>query len=204
MLIDINLLPRKERKSLMALIITAGLILLFIIGSIFLFISYQSTKTELNSLKSQLQTTSQLRVIQEQKLGEINATSAVDELKSTIEWTEKLPISSVTLLDHLTSLLPERGFILNIDYQDTGTVTLNVQFDTNREAAYYLNELERSNVIRKVTLNSLSTSGQEMEESNKPVKDVLDKILVLRYLATYQIELNNQALKELAKKEDAS
>lgn len=188
----------------MALIITAGLILLFIIGSIFLFISYQSTKTELNSLKSQLQTTSQLRVIQEQKLGEINATSAVDELKSTIEWTEKLPISSVTLLDHLTSLLPERGFILNIDYQDTGTVTLNVQFDTNREAAYYLNELERSNVIRKVTLNSLSTSGQEMEESNKPVKDVLDKILVLRYLATYQIELNNQALKELAKKEDAS
>ncbi|KEF39447.1 hypothetical protein M670_01215 [Schinkia azotoformans MEV2011] len=204
MLIDINLLPRKERKSLATLLVAIGLILLFIFGSVFLFISYQSTKTELNSLKSQLQTTSQLRAIQEQKLGENNTTSAVDELKSTIEWTEKLPISSVTLLDHLTSLLSERGFILNINYQDSGTVTLNVQFDTNREAAYYLNELEQSDVIQKVTLNSLATSGQEMEESNKPVKDVLDKILVLRYLATYQIELNNGALKELAKKEAAS
>lgn len=203
MLIDINLLPRKERRSLATIIITLGLILLFILGSIFVFVNYQSTKSELKSIKNQLQTTSQLRAIQEQKLTEINATTGVDELKSTIEWTEKLPVSSVTLLKHLTSLLPERGFILNINYQDSGTVTLNVQFDTNREAAYYLNELEHSDVIRKVSLNSLTTSGQEMEESNKPVKDVLDKILVLRYLATYQIELNNGALKELAKKEDA-
>lgn len=204
MLIDINLLPRKERKSLVALIITLGLLLLFIFGSVFLFINYQSTKSELDSLKTQLQTTSQLRAIQEQKLAEINATSTVDELKSTIEWTEKLPISSVTLLKHLTSLLPDRGFILNINYQDTGTVTLNVQFDTSREAAYYLNELENSDVINKVTLNSLATSGEELEKTNKPVKDVLDKILVPRYLAAYQIELNNEKLKELAKKEDAS
>ena len=204
MLIDINLLPRKERKSLVTLIITAGLIVLFIVGSIFLFINYQSTKSELKSLKTQLQTTSQLKAIQEQKLAGINATSAVDELKTTIDWTEKLPVSSVTLLKHLTSLLPERGFILNINYQDTGTVTLNVQFDTSREAAYYLSELEHSDVIRKVNLNSLATSGQEMEESNKPVKDILDKILVLRYLATYQIELNNEVLKELAKKEGES
>lgn len=204
MLIDINLLPRKERKSLVALIITLGLLLLFIFGSVFLFINYQSTKSELDSLKTQLQTTSQLRAIQEQKLAEINATSTVDELKSTIEWTEKLPISSVTLLKHLTSLLPDRGFILNINYQDTGTVTLNVQFDTSREAAYYLNELENSDVINKVTLNSLATSGEELEKTNKPVKDVLDKILVPRYLAAYQIELNNEKIKELAKKEDAS
>lgn len=204
MLIDINLLPRKERKSLTALIITIGLILLFIIGSIFLFVSYQSTKSELNSLKTQLQTTSQLRAIQEQKLAEINATSSVDELKSTIAWTEQLPVSSVTLLKHLTSLLPERGFILNINYQDSGAVTLNVQFDTSREAAYYLNELENSDVISKVTLNSLATSGEELEQTNKPVKDFLDKILVPRYLAVYQLELNNTALKELAKKEDES
>lgn len=204
MLIDINLLPRKERKSLVALIIILGLLLLFIFGSVFLFINYQSTKSDLDSLKTQLQTTSQLRAIQEQKLAEINATSTVDELKSTIEWTEKLPISSVTLLKHLTSLLPDRGFILNINYQDTGTVTLNVQFDTSREAAYYLNELENSDVINKVTLNSLATSGEELEKTNKPVKDVLDKILVPRYLAAYQIELNNEKLKELAKKEDAS
>lgn len=204
MLIDINLLPRKERKSLVALIIILGLLLLFIFGSVFLFINYQSTKSDLDSLKTQLQTTSQLRAIQEQKLAEINATSTVDELKSTIEWTEKLPISSVTLLKHLTSLLPDRGFILNINYQDTGTVTLNVQFDTSREAAYYLNELENSDVINKVTLNSLATSGEELEKTNKPVKDVLDKILVPRYLAAYQIELNNEKIKELAKKEDAS
>lgn len=204
MLIDINLLQRKERKSLVALIIILGLLLLFIFGSVFLFINYQSTKSDLDSLKTQLQTTSQLRAIQEQKLAEINATSTVDELKSTIEWTEKLPISSVTLLKHLTSLLPDRGFILNINYQDTGTVTLNVQFDTSREAAYYLNELENSDVINKVTLNSLATSGEELEKTNKPVKDVLDKILVPRYLAAYQIELNNEKIKELAKKEDAS
>lgn len=184
--------------------IIIGLILLFIFGSVFLFINYQSTKSELDSLKGQLQTTTQLKAIQEQKLAEINATSGIDELKSTIEWTEKLPVSSVTLLKHLTSLLPERGFIVDIKYQDSGAVALIVKFDTNREAAYYLNELENSDVISNVTLKSMETSGEELEKTNKTLKDAIDKILVLRYYATYQIELDNQALKQLAKKEEES
>lgn len=202
MLIEINLLPKKERKGIAAIFVLIFVLLLLISGSIYLFLTYQSAKLELSTLDNQLQTTKQLRAIQEQKLTEINSTSTVDELTSTIDWAEKLPVSTVTLLDHLTSLLPERGFIMNINYADTGTVSLNVQFDTSRQAAYYLNSLENSEVIKQVNVRSLVTSGEELEKDNKELKDKLEKILVPRYVASYDIQLNRQALKELASKED--
>ncbi|NSL51609.1 PilN domain-containing protein [Calidifontibacillus erzurumensis] len=201
MVIEINLLPKKERKSLSTVMILLSFLLPFMIGSAYILFQYQTTKAEINSLQSQLQTTKELRIIQEQKLAELTSTSAVDQLKTTIEWVEKLPISTVTLLKHLTALLPERGFILNMRYADSGTVTITVQFDTNRETAYYLRELEDSEVIESVQLKSVKTSGEELEKTNPNLKDKLTKVIVPRYIAVYELQLNRPALKALEKKE---
>ncbi|HHW37592.1 MAG TPA: fimbrial protein [Bacillales bacterium] len=204
MLIEINLLPKKDRQSMSTIMIAIALLFILLIGSIYIIFHYQSAKGEVESLTSELQTTKQLRAIQEQKLTDVTSTTAVDQLKTTIDWVQKLPISTVALLQHLTALLPERGFILNITYADSGTVTLTTQFDTNREVAYYLSELENSDVIESVQLRSLNTSGEELEKSNKNLKDKLMKVLVPRYVAVYELNLNRQALKALEKKEGES
>lgn len=201
MVIEINLLPKKERKTLATLILIILIGLILILGSIYLFFSYQSAKTNINSIKNELQTTKQLRAIEEQKLTEITSTSAVDQLKTTVDWVQKLPISTVALLNHVTSLLPERGFILNLTYADTGTVLLTVQFDTSREAAYYLNELENSHVFESVQLKAMNTSGDLLEKKDKILKDKLMKIIVPRYAAVYELHLNRQELKAISKKE---
>lgn len=197
-------MPKKDRKTLSTLIIVIAILLILIIGSVYILFNYQSAKVEVDSLNNQLQTTKQLRAIQEQKLSEVTSTNAVDQLKTTIDWVQNLPISTVTLLKHLTAMLPERGFILNITYADTGTVTLTTQFDTNREAAYYLSELENSDIIEFVQLKSLNTSGDELEKTNKNLKDKLAKVLVPRYVGVYEIHLNRSALKALEKKEAES
>lgn len=197
-------MPKKDRKTLSTLIIVIAILLILIIGSIYILFHFQSAKVEVDSLNNQLQTTKQLRAIQEQKLSEVTSTNAVDQLKTTIDWVQNLPISTVTLLRHLTAMLPERGFILNITYADTGTVTLTTQFDTNREAAYYLSELENSDIIESVQLKSLNTSGDELEKTNKNLKDKLAKVLVPRYVGVYEIHLNRSALKALEKKEAES
>lgn len=186
------------------IMIAIAILLILLIGSIYIIFNYQSAKVEVDSLTNELQTTKQLRAIQEQKLTDVTSTTAVDQLKTTIDWVQKLPISTVALLQHLTALLPERGFILNITYADSGTVTLTTQFDTNREVAYYLNELENSDVIESVQLRSLNTSGDELEKTNKNLKDKLMKVLVPRYVAVYELHLNRQALKALEKKEGES
>ncbi|HHY72843.1 MAG TPA: fimbrial protein [Bacillus bacterium] len=204
MLIEINLLPKKERKKLSTLIVVIASILILLIGSVYNVLMYQTSKTEVNNLTTNLQMTKELRAIQEQKLTEVTSTSAVDRLKTTIDWVQKLPISTVTLLGHLTALLPERGFILNVTYADSGVVTLTVQFDTNRQVAYYLNELENSDIIDSVELRSVNTSGDELEKTDKILKDKLVKVLVPRYVAVYELHLNRQALKVLENKEDES
>lgn len=201
-LIEINLLPKKERKSLSSIIIVIISLLILFIGSIYIIFNYQTAKVEVDSLNNELKTTEQLRAIQEQKLTDITSTNAVDQLKTTIDWVQGLPISTVALLEHLTSILPERGFILNISYADTGKVTLTVQFDTNRQVAYYLSELENSEVIKSVQLKSMNTSGEELERTNKNLKDKLVKFIVPRYVAVYELQLNRQALKATEKKEE--
>lgn len=66
---------------------------------------------------------------------------------------------------HLTALLPERGFIQSFAYTEAGTVTISVQFDSSREAAYFIESLKDSDWIEDVSLTSLTATETE-EASN--------------------------------------
>jgi hypothetical protein len=62
-------------------------------------------------------------------------------------------------MQHLTALLPERGFIQSFGYTETGTVTISVQFDNPREAAYFLDSMNKSDWIDKASLSSLNAQA---------------------------------------------
>ena len=193
MLVEINLLKKEKKDTIFYIIILIGFMLL-VIGSISIFWKYHSVNQKMQTLQQQVTETKQLVEMRQSKLQEIRTTTASEELKATVDWVEDYQLSTVYLLRHLSSLLPERGFILNFSYSESGTVSLNVQFDTSRQAAYYLKELKDSKIIKSVTLSNLST-----KEISTEIENIETNEYVPRYMGNYQLEVNKDELQRAMK-----
>jgi hypothetical protein len=53
------------------------------------------------------------------------SSSSASQLKCAVEWANNYPIQTIPVMRHLTSLLPERGFIQSFTYNETGDVTIS-------------------------------------------------------------------------------
>jgi hypothetical protein len=167
MLVEINLLPQKEPKKFGFLIALTCLLAMIVLLGGFYFWKIQSIKDELTSLDRQISITKKIADKEQQDSETVASSSSVNQLKSAIAWANDYPIHTVPVMRHLTSLLPERGFIQSFAYKESGTVTLTVQFDSAREAAYFLDSLNQSKWIEEASLNSLATTKPETE-TNAP------------------------------------
>ncbi|WHY84879.1 hypothetical protein QNH39_19810 [Neobacillus novalis] len=162
MLVEINLLPQKEPKKFAFIITLSSLLAVFLVIGGFYFWQTQSVKDELTSLDRQISTTKKIAEKEQQNNETVISSSSVSQLKGAIEWAND-PIQTVPVMQHLTSLLPERGFIQSFGYTESGAVTLTVQFDSAREAAYFLNSLNHSKWIEEASLNSLAAAETNTE-----------------------------------------
>lgn len=165
MLVEINLLPQKEPKKASFLIFIAAVsIILLSLGSYY-FLQIQTTKSDIANVDSQIMMTKKLAEVEEKNAQTNEAAMSVSVLKNAVEWANTYPIETIPVMQHLTSLLPERGFIKTFGYTEAGTVSLSVQFDSAREAAYFLENLNKSEWIEDANLSSLNT--QEKEETKE-------------------------------------
>ncbi|OIK16969.1 hypothetical protein BIV60_01445 [Bacillus sp. MUM 116] len=158
MLVEINLLPPKEPKKINMIIAVGSALALFLLIGGFYFWQINSTKSKVTEVDRQISMTRKIAEKEQQKTDTVVSSSSVSQLKSAIEWANSYSIPTIPVMKHLTSLLPERGFIQSFGYTDVGTVTLTVQFDSAREAAYFLDSLNESKWIEEASLNSLSTT----------------------------------------------
>ncbi|MCL6572084.1 MAG: PilN domain-containing protein [Bacillus sp. (in: Bacteria)] len=166
MLVEINLLPQKESKKTSFLFILSGLLVLIILLSVFYFWQTQSLKNENTSLDKQITMTKKITDKKNKQSETVESVSSVTQLKNAIVWANDYPIQTIPVMQHLTSLLPERGFIQSFGYTEAGTVTLTVQFDNAREAAYFLDSLNQSEWIEEASLSSLAATETETTASN--------------------------------------
>lgn len=199
MLIDINLLPEKQEKKYTVFLVISILLICAALIFTILFLQYQQTRQQIDFVQKQIDNTKLLRVIQEQKLTDYSSSSAVSELNSAIAWAEELPIPTVYLIRQLSLLLPERGYVLNFNYNDDGKVYLTVQFDTSREVAYYLKGLKDSEFIKSVELSNIITS---VTDESPEINDE-KTILLPRYVAQFELNLDRAVLKDSEKKEES-
>jgi hypothetical protein len=88
-----------------------------------------------------------------------SANNSATQLENAVKWANDYPIQTIPVMRKLTSLLPERGFIQRFGYTEDGTVMLSVQFDSSRDAAYFLSNLTNSQWIEDVSLNSLTAQA---------------------------------------------
>ena len=159
MLVEINLLPQKEPRKIGFIITLSSLVvILLLIGAFYLW-KTNAAKNEMASLDRQITMTKKIADNENKSTETAAATSSVSQLKSAIEWANEYPIQTLPVMRHLTSLLPERGFIQSFAYTEAGIISLTVQFDSAREAAYFLDNLNNSKWIEESSLSSLSAAA---------------------------------------------
>jgi type IV pilus assembly protein PilN len=192
MLVDINLLPRKEPKNLSIIFMITFVLFSSVTSGVLFYLQYKHVQSNIQTLQTKLEQTKAEHLELEQNLSNYVESDALKELDQIIQWAEKDKIYTVPLLKKLTMLLPERGFITKLEY-DNGNITVDVQFDTTREAAYYLKALTDDEFIENVTLLKIISSTLD-EAEQEQIEQALP-----RYIATYEIVLNQKALRQKEK-----
>jgi len=193
MLVDINLLAEKERDR--PAFIVAAILLIFIglvVGLVLYFLgnSYENKQQVL--ISQSVQVASQQAAIQEQ-MQTTEALNDTQKLQKTVDWAEAYQYDTLPLIRELTSLLPERGFFMNFSFTSPSEALIDVQFDTSREAAFYLTQLKSSDMITAVTLSTLTYQPLEEEEEADAEADgtatTVESVepVMPRYLASYSI-----------------
>ncbi|WNS81818.1 hypothetical protein RRU94_13730 [Domibacillus sp. DTU_2020_1001157_1_SI_ALB_TIR_016] len=200
MLIDINLLPAKRKKNipLFVWLLTGAAVLA---AGLALFAAVHIKQGQVERAEKELAAQQQLREALEQAAQ--NASSgtqtSADQLQQAAEWSQTRRLPASPILEHLVSLLPERGFFQAISYVSDEAMNLTVQFDTSREGAYYLAELKDSEWVESASILQVDTSVDETEEEAKQILELTDGLP--RYLVQYEIVFNRQAV--LQKVEEA-
>ncbi|BCB05000.1 hypothetical protein [Bacillus sp. KH172YL63] len=192
MLVEINLLPQSEKRNRQWLFAVIGIAAVGLIALILLFILSSNEGKKVDALSSELQGYKQLRAEKEQSISNFESSDAWVQLESAVGWAESYPIETVPVLDGLVELLPERGFMKEFTYGENGRVGVTVQFDTSREAAYYLTHLKESEYILDANLLAVETE----EISGSEIQNVINTEVILpRYTAQYELTLNREAIK---------
>jgi type IV pilus assembly protein PilN len=201
MLVEINLLPKKEPRNLSLLIILGTFIGLILIGAALLFWQINEKKQELVNIENQIQLTNDILEAERTKLADFQSAGSVQELENAIKWAKDQPYNLVYVLRQLTKVLPERGFITEFKLAEGDIINLIVQFDTKSEAAYYLNYLLNYEWIEEAVITEAKAGDWKIMNNNTSVSDdeiteSAKKDYYPRYYAEYELRLNIAELKQ--------
>lgn len=191
MLVDINLLPQKERDRPAFLIAAISILLLaVIIWAVFAFMA-GAHENEQRTLNAQAEQVASEHAAIRTQLEAAQGMSEEQQLKVTVDWAESYQFDTVPLLAELVSILPERGFFDSFSYVGLDEAVLAVQFDTAREAAYYLAQLKTSELIESAMLDSVAQNVLDSEETSETEATIISEETLTqetpRYIATYTI-----------------
>ncbi|MCM3637280.1 hypothetical protein M3152_06050 [Sporosarcina luteola] len=179
MLVDINLLPEKERERstlLIAALVVLGAAILFWAT---LFLLSLSLSKETARAEAQI---ASLHAAQETIRENMQPSSHAGDrelLASTVEWAEASRYDTLPLLREMIALLPERGFFVSFEFTAPHQSTVIVQFDDKSDAAYYLTRIKSSTVVSSAAMESLVAVSLDEDTHLETLP---------RFTATYHIE----------------
>ncbi|UYZ20930.1 hypothetical protein [Mesobacillus jeotgali] len=184
MLVEINLLPKKEHRKSSQLIIAAITILFIAITFSIIYLQGSSYENEMKQVDQKISNLQKLNNLQQEKLAEENAGNSVIKLQEAVQWAEKYPVQTVPIVRNIISLLPERGFIQNFEYSNMDSILVSIQYDASRDAAFYLSSLKQSEWVKEAELLNVVALeiSDDAEENNSS-----DGVTLPRYSADYKI-----------------
>jgi len=202
MLVEINLLPKKEARS------STYIIWIIIIGFIFLVLAglfywqYAAQNKMLKTAESSLELTQKILESEKQELSAYEDSQSAKELETAVSWAKNQKIDTVYMIKEMTKSLPERGFIQELHLEERQKLNLTVQFDTKSEATYYLNALLQTSWIEEAVLTDVKSTdfleGKVSDEIDETIDALKKSSVEPRYYAQYEVILNVSALKAAA------
>ena len=206
MLVEINLLPKKDRKSKVNTLLLGLFLFIFVLIIGFFIWQINAKEAKLESVVGQIAMTTETIEIKQNQITDFKNSSSVQELGQAITWADAQRFDLVYLLDQLTAILPDRGFLMNLEMDDTYKMNQVIQFDTRSDAAYYLHTLlsfdwvDEAIVSETTTKDALdkqrTTDEMLIENDNSLIKE--DHLLP-RYFTQYEIIINPDSLNIEAK-----
>jgi len=184
MLAEINLLPQKQQRNYTNLLVLLSIAIVLLAGAVTVLMMVNQKNEQITQLEQEYQQVQQQTAVLQQQASQDDSSKAVAELEKAIEWSTEYPIGFVPLLNELTKNLPENGYFYSLEYANNASLNLLVQFESSREAAYYLKRLKDSELINEVKLVTVETVPLEDQEDTVP-----------RYLATYELSIDRNAVK---------
>jgi type IV pilus assembly protein PilN len=199
MLVEINLLPKKEPKNVALFAILLSALFIMLVAGLILFWQGTRLDSEVKGIDNQIKTTqSEIQAEQAKQANKAVATESIAQLESAVQWAGDEPLKSAPILKKMVELLPERGFIQNISYTGAGTLTLTVQFDTSREAAYFYKTLLDAEWISDTKLSGLQTT-----EPTENAAEGSSEQFIPRYTGQYSVTLNRDFINSEEKSEQS-
>lgn len=199
MLVEINLLSKKEHKKSSTLIMAIAGVLLFTISVSIVFFQGNSYEKKKASIDKQIESIQKLNEVQEAKLAEGESGNSAVKLQEAVNWAEQYPFNTVPLLQNVIVLLPERGFIQEFEYSNTDSVVIKIQLDASRDAAFYLSSLKGSDWVEDVTLLNIvaETKDEKTAVSTSDASTEQEEVKILpRYNAEFEITFKPEFFKE--------
>ncbi|NHM30477.1 hypothetical protein [Neobacillus terrae] len=201
MLVEINLLPRKESRNSAFILAVSILASFFLIAACLFFWKVYTIDQQASQISRETAHTEQITTKQQESVSAIVSSNSIKKLETSADWVKKYPIKTVPVMRGLTAMLPERGFIQNFAYDEAGTFSLTIQFDTSQEAAFYLARLNGAEWIKDASLKSLSAQDSSSQKpAGSAVADTLNdtekESYMPRYFGVYEIKLDEEAAKK--------
>lgn len=200
MLVEINLLPKKEHKKSSQLIIAILILLFFTMSFSVIFIQGNSYSSKIDSVDKQIESLQKLNAAQETKMTDVEAGNSVVKLQEALIWAEQYPMETVPLMQNIITLLPERGFIKNFEYSNLDSVLITIQFDSTRDAAFYLSSLKQSEWVQEAALLKVMAvtmeEKTEKDETDTSINNSEEEKILPRYSAEYKIAFKPEFYKK--------
>ncbi|MFE8696884.1 PilN domain-containing protein [Cytobacillus sp. FJAT-53684] len=192
MLVEINLLPQKEKKSKAVYIIFALIILILILAVVIFSLFIKDKNQQVEKLENQMTQINVILDAERSKLTAYESSSSINDLETAIKWAKEQPYNTVYVLQQLTKILPDRGFVTEFEMNEENTINIAVQFDTKSEAAYYLHSLFTLDWIEEAVLNEAKTTEISKDNQDNETKE---EEFLPRYVAQYELIINVSSLK---------
>ena len=200
MLVEINLLPKKEHKKSSLLIMTLVVLVFFSVSISIIYFQGNSYVSQMVSIDKQIENVQKLNEAQQAKMAEGETGNSAVKLQEAVKWAEQYHLETVPLLQNVISQLPERGFIKNFEYSNTNSVLISIQFDASRDAAYYLSSLKRSEWVQEVNLLNVVAVSEEAESETAQTAGINNEgdneKTLPRYTAEYEITFKPDLFKK--------
>jgi type IV pilus assembly protein PilN len=188
---DVNFLPEKEPRNIAPWLLFIILIVLAIGVLLYGYIQYQDKKENISSIEAKITKVKETRE-------SLNVPSWIGEyhdLKNAVNWSESRKGDLNLLLTSLVEELPQNGYIEQFYLDDYNVLSLEIQLENHRDAAFYLQNLKDSSLVEKASLLSINTSNvtEEVERQDGELST---------YQATYSLIIDLEKLKKQSEKQE--